>query len=74
MMNQEILRQTENAIATKLTEAGRPMETGVMLREIVDETSLDEFELRAAIWRLIGRGIIELTNDRKLAATAPIER
>ena len=74
MMNREILRQTEDAIATKLTEAGRPMSTKTMLEEIVRETSLDEFELRAAIWRLIGRGIIELTKDRKLAAIAPVER
>ena len=74
MMNQDVLRRTEDAIEEKLTEASQPMATKTMLEEIVRETSLDEFELRAAIWRLIGRGKIELTKDRKLAAAAPIEQ
>ena len=66
-MNQAILQQTEDAIAAKIIAAGQPMATRTVLEEIVNETSLDEFELRAAIWRLIGRGKIELTKDRKLA-------
>ena len=72
-MNQDILRQAEDALVAKILEAGHPVETSVV-REVADETSLDEFELRAAVWRLIGRGKIELTKDRKLAAAAPIER
>ena len=69
-MNQNVLQQTEDAIAAKIIEAGQPMATRTVLEEIVNETSLDEFELRAAIWRLIGRGKIELTKDRKLAPTS----
>ena len=71
-MSQDVLQQAEDAIAAKIRKAGRPVNTSVV-REIADETSLDEFELRAAVWRLIGRGTIVLTDDRKLAATAPTE-
>ena len=73
MMNQEILRKTEDAIEAKVLKAGQPMATRTVLEETVRETSLNEFELRAAIWRLIERGKIELTKDRKLAATALTE-
>ena len=72
-MSQDVLQQAEETIAAKIREAGQPMDTSVV-REIAAETKIDEFELRAAVWRLIGRGIIELTKDRKLAAMAPTER
>ena len=72
-MSQDVLQQAEDAIAAKIRKAGQPVETSVV-REIADETKIDEFELRAAVWRLIERGIIELTKDRKLAVAAPIKR
>ena len=68
-MSRDVLQQAEDAIAAKIREADQPMDTSVVLGKIVDETSLDEFDLRAAVWRLIGRGTIVLTEDRRLAST-----
>ena len=39
----------------------------MVLEVIAEETSIDEFDLRDAVWRLIGRGLITLTRDRKLS-------
>ena len=71
-MSQDVLRQAENAIAEKIRESSQPMDTRTVLGEIVNETSLDEFDLRAAVWRLIGKGTIILTEDRRLAPRVPI--
>ena len=71
-MSQDVLRQAENAIAEKIRESSQPVDTRTALGEIANETSLDEFDLRAAVWRLIGKGTIVLTEDRRLAPRVPI--
>ena len=66
MMTQE-LQDAQEAILTQLQREEAEIHPRVLVQTIKDERGLKEIDIREAIWILIGRGRIELTNNRRIS-------
>ena len=68
-MMTDALRDAQDAILLQLRREGGPIRPRTLLQTIKDESGLKEIDIREAIWILIGRGAIALTNERRIALT-----
>ena len=68
-MMTDALRDAQDAILLQLRREGDPIRPRTLLQTIKDESGLKEIDIREAIWILIGRGAIALTNERRIALT-----
>ena len=68
-MMTDALRDAQEAILVQLKREGNPIRPRTLLQTIKDERGFKEIIIREAIWILIGRGSIVLTNERRIALT-----